>query len=119
MTELVTCKALRKTRTFPNNINLSLIENTYNDRAMRYDRPFRECLKILQQAGREKGLQISIQKSLGMSDKYSVKRTIIKYIKKFDQEVNNRRFYRLAFQMTASQDRSMFFKALSVVGVIK
>ena len=119
MTELATFGVLQKTKTFPDVIDLSLIKKSYIDKALRYDKPFRNCLMILKLENREKELQVAIEYSLKNSLRFSLKRAVVKGVKNFDQNYNNRRFYRLVFQMTGNQDRNVLFKALSVVGVIK
>lgn len=118
MEELICADALDRSETFDKTIDLKAVEDVYYDHyyAVRGNR----ILSYLKKHNKAPQLQASLTKALQKSKKVSLKRSVSNFVAYLDRTYNDRRIYRfIFFTLSNKQDRNIYFKLLTRVGVIK
>lgn len=119
MIMLVCANALEKSETFDKKIDLQAVKNMYYDYDLAYNKQGEGSLAVLREEHRAVALQQAIKISLERSKHPHFTKKVMKSLATFDQKYNNRRFYRLVFQMNNKQERNMIFKFLFQGGLLK
>lgn len=118
MEELICADALDRSKTFDKKINLKAVETVYYDNY--YSIRAKRILTYLQKHNKHPQLQASLLKGLQNSKHFSLKRMISNFIAYIDRTYNDRRIYRfIFFTLNNKQDRNIYFKLLTRVGIIK
>ncbi len=118
MIGLVCANALTKATTF-GKLDLNAVRNMHYDYKLKYNLQGEANLELLRKQNREPELQEAIEQSLITSKKIKMDKLFFQKIASLDQKYNDRKLYRLVFDINKDQDRNRIFKFLSKIGALK
>lgn len=117
--ELICAGALQKAETFDGTIDLGAVKKTYYNVDLHFNAFGENALAYLRQNNREPDLQSALTESLQKSKHPSLLRKSADYIAYLDKTYNKRRLYSFIFSINEKDDRTIFFKLISNMGLVK
>lgn len=117
--ELVCANALQKAETFDKRIDLAAVRKTYYNVNLHFNAFGENALAYLRENNIQPELQEALAESLQRSKHPSLLRKSADYIAYLDKTYNKRRLYSLIFSINDKDDRTIFFKWISNMGLVK